>query len=116
MTSTEPPRTLNEFSDQEREEFFNTADSFIDLANAAAQGNSAGPRRISSAMMYATARYNAFVAHLGGYKGGEAEADEVVAYYLGEYEKVLRKHLDDTLVREEEVDEKDVALPPNLMF
>ncbi len=116
MTDDAPPRTINDFSDEERAEFFDTADRFIDVANEMSRSNEAGPRRISSAMMYATARYNAFIAHLGGYKGGETEENDVVAYYLGEYEKVLRKHLGDTLVAEEEAEDGAPPPPPPLVF
>ena len=96
------PRSFDEFSDQEREAFFDLADRFIDLANDAAQDHPAGPRRVSAAMMYATARYNAYIAHLGGYEGGEAEEAEVVAYYVEQYEKVLREHLRDALIRRQD--------------
>ncbi len=73
MSRTGEPRTFSDFTDEEREAFYDLADRFIDLANEAAQDCAAGPRRVSAAMMYATARYNAYIAQLGGYQGGEAE-------------------------------------------
>jgi hypothetical protein len=82
--------------------FFDLADEFIDLANRAAQDCAAGPRRVSSAMMYATARYNAYIAHLGGFQGGEAAEADVDGYYVEQYQKVLREHLSDTLVKRQD--------------
>lgn len=102
MPDRKEPRTLNDFSEEELEQFYDVADRFIDLANETAGQISPGPRRVSAAMMYATARYNAYIAHLGGYQGGEAEEAEVVEYYVSEYEKVLREHLADALVKRQD--------------
>lgn len=102
MPEGEEPRSLNEFSEEERAQFYDLADRFIDLANDVAAEIAPGPRRVSAAMMYATARYNAYIAHLGGYEGGEAEEAEVVQYYVDQYEKVLREHLSDALIKRQD--------------
>jgi hypothetical protein len=102
MSPTEEPRTFSDFTDEEREAFYDLADRFIDLANEAAHDCAAGPRRVSAAMMYATARYNAYIAHLGGFQGGDAEVADVVGYYVEQYQTVLREHLNDALVKRQD--------------
>ncbi len=102
MSEGERSHSLDDLSEAERDAFFDLADRFIDLANQAVDDIAEGPRRVSAAMMYATARYNAYIAHLGGYQGGEAEEADVVNYYTSEYEKVLREHLGDSLVKRQD--------------
>ncbi len=96
MSDDPTPRVFSELSEEEQKAFFDLADRFIHLANELA-GPEQPPARISAAMMYATARYNAFVAHVRGYT--EENEEETVGYFGEEYLKVLREHLSDQLVR-----------------
>jgi hypothetical protein len=43
-------------------------------------------------MMFATARFNAFVAQAQGLEPGEVD-EETVAYFRDQYEKMLRENL-----------------------
>ena len=74
--------------------FFDIADQFIAVANRLADEVPAS--RISAAMMYATARFNAFLAQLQGLEPGEID-EEAVAYFRDEYEKMLRENLGQSL-------------------
>ncbi len=73
-------------------EFLDAADQFVQLANAL---NEKYPRDwVRAAMMYATARYNAFVwltreEHL------DQTLDQAAAYYASEYDKMLRDNVDE---------------------
>ncbi len=48
--------------------------------------------RISAAMMFATARFNAFYAQADGLEPGDVN-EQAVAYFRAEYEKMLRENL-----------------------
>jgi hypothetical protein len=74
-------------------EFLEVADQFVQLANSM---NDRYPRAwIAAAMMYATARYNAFV-----WLTRETELaqtlEQAVAYYTQEYEAMLRDNVAET--------------------
>jgi hypothetical protein len=70
--------------------FFEMADVFVAAANGLTAR--ATPAQISAAMLYATARWNAFVAQSQGLPPGEID-EEAVAYFRGEYEAALRENL-----------------------
>jgi hypothetical protein len=70
--------------------FMDRADRFLAVANGLAGDVPLG--QISASMMFATARFNAFVAQAKGLEPGEAD-EETVAYFCGEYEKLLRENL-----------------------
>jgi len=75
--------------------FFDIADQFIAVANRLADEVPAS--RISAAMMYATARFNAFLAQTQGVEAGEMD-EATVAYFRDEYERMLRENLGQSLV------------------
>ena len=70
--------------------FMDRADRFLAVANGLAGDVPLG--QISASMMFATARFNAFVAQAKGLEPGEVD-EETVAYFCGEYEKLLRENL-----------------------
>jgi hypothetical protein len=74
----------------EQKAFFALADVFVNTANDMSEDVT--PARISAAMMFATARWNAFVAQAQGLPPGEAD-EETVAYFTAEYERMLRENL-----------------------
>jgi len=79
-----------DMSAAETSAFMDRADKFLAVANTLASDLPFS--QISASMMFATARFNAFVAQAKGLEPGEV--DEVtVAYFCGEYEKMLRENL-----------------------
>ena len=73
-------------------EFLDAADEFVQLAN---KFNDKYPREwVRAVMMYAAARYNAFVwvTRDGDH---EQSLDSAVAYYASEYDKMLRDNVDE---------------------
>ncbi|MEM6972216.1 MAG: DUF3144 domain-containing protein [Pseudomonadota bacterium] len=83
---------------EESAAFFALADQFLAIANEAA-GRS-GPGRVSAAMMFACARFNAFTAQTQGLGGGTVD-EGAVKYFRDEYEKMLRENLGQTLISKE---------------
>ena len=76
-------------------EFWELADAFVDLANRNCDETPRG--KVSAAMLYAAARFNAFVVASSAKSREElsAQNEEAVAYFLLQYEKVLRENLGD---------------------
>ncbi|MCX8115625.1 MAG: DUF3144 domain-containing protein, partial [Burkholderiaceae bacterium] len=73
-------------------EFLDAADEFVQLANRL---NERYPRDwVAAAMMYATARYNAFVWLTREDRPGQT-LDEAAAYYASEYDRMLRDNVDE---------------------
>jgi len=78
------------------DEFYERADAHIHLSNSQVT-EEVGREKVSASMIYATARFNAWVTacewsssrELVGAKEGAIE------YFLTEYRKMLEKHLDD---------------------
>jgi hypothetical protein len=86
--------TLSDLPDDEQDEFYEMADAFVDLANEMAETERVS--RVSSAFLYACARYNAYAMQVQG--GAVAEADEdAIRYLLEQYEKMLREHMTERL-------------------
>ena len=81
-------------SDDDKE-FFERADAYITLANDQATNASRG--KVSASMMFATARFNAWVSASGTDSGEELASvkDEAVEYFVGEYRKMLEENLDE---------------------
>ena len=77
------------------QKFWDMADSFIQLANENSKGAVAG--QVCASMMYASARFGAFVA--SGDAPSEAifkeQVEGAVAYFRTEYEKMLRENFRD---------------------
>ncbi len=77
------------------EEFFDQADAHIFLSND--QTSKIGIGKVSSSMMYATARFNSWVTACGfdgGEEMGEARA-ETIDYFVDQYRLMLEENLDD---------------------
>ncbi len=76
-------------------EFFLRADAYITLANEQASQVSRG--KVSASMMFATARFNAWVSASGAESSDELAAvkQEALDYFLAEYRKMLEENLDE---------------------
>ena len=76
-------------------EFFERADAYITVANEQAQTVNRG--KVSASMMFATARFNAWVSASGTESGEELATvkDEALEYFLSEYRKMLEENLDE---------------------
>ena len=76
-------------------EFFERADAYITLANDQASSVSRG--KVSASMMFATARFNAWVSASGTDSAEELASvkDEALQYFLSEYRKMLEENLDE---------------------
>jgi hypothetical protein len=73
-------------------EFLDAADQFVQLANKL---NDQYPRDwVRAAMMYATARYNAFT-WVTRDQQLEQTLDAAAAYFASEYDKMLRDNVDE---------------------
>jgi len=87
-------------SDIQRDKpFYDMADAYIALANA--QLSDAKPSRVSAAALFAASRFNAFVisAAAGSKEQMVAEKEAAIAYFLDQYEKMLRENIDEHLAR-----------------
>jgi hypothetical protein len=75
--------------------FYDRADAHIDLSNQ--QVGEIGRGKVSASMMYATARFNAWVSATGFTSSGDManEREETIEYFVGEYRKMLEENLDD---------------------
>lgn len=88
MTDTPPgARTMDEG-------FYKRADAIIDLANTQASG--AGPGPTGASMMFAAARFNAWISATG-FTSGQAMAasrQQTIDYFLEGYRQMLEMNLD----------------------
>ncbi len=101
MPTTPPNRQARRAADKaatvNTEAFLKLANAFIDLANQ--KNESVKATDLHMAMMYAAARYNAYVAKV---VLDVPNHEEFVAKMVGEYQDMLRQHLaDPSLVRPE---------------
>lgn len=82
--------------DQEKHEvpndFYDDVDQIIELANRLAEKSSTA--RISSAILYAAARYNAFNFYALD-PDVKNNKEEAIKYYCEQYRKMLLDHFDD---------------------
>lgn len=76
-------------------EFFQRADEYITVANEQAQVVNRG--KVSASMMFATARFNAWVSASGAESGDELASvkEEALEYFVSEYRKMLEENLDE---------------------
>ena len=76
-------------------DFFQRADAYIDVANQQATQVNRG--KVSASMMFATARFNAWVSASGAESGEDLAAvkQEALDYFLEEYRKMLEENLDE---------------------
>ena len=73
--------------------FFEMADAFINLANEFGEKGAVG--KVSSALLFAAARYNAFyVATVEGISL-ENEKDVAMQYFTDQYQKMLNDNFED---------------------
>lgn len=75
--------------------FFERADAYITVANEQAQAVNRG--QVSASMMFATARFNAWVSASGTDSGEELSSvkAEALDYFVTEYRKMLEENLDE---------------------
>ncbi len=87
---------------QRDEQFWELADSFIQLANT--HLSNAKPSRVSASALFAAARFNAFVITAATENKAQliAEKESAIAYFLEQYEKMLRENLDEHMSRYDE--------------
>jgi hypothetical protein len=73
--------------------FFERADAYITVANEQAQAVNRG--KVSASMMFATARFNAWVSASGTESGEELASvkEEAIEYFVSEYRKMLEENL-----------------------
>ena len=76
-------------------EFRRMADSFIDLANKHADADNR--EIVSMALLYAAARFNAFVvaSHSPDLTKFDADREKAFQFFLGKYQEMLNENLDD---------------------
>jgi len=77
------------------EEFYNRADAVIKLANDQLAGVS--PGKVSASCMYATARFNAWIAacrHGTAWDMAAARQD-TIEYFVDQYRAMLEENVDD---------------------
>ena len=80
-------------------QFYDLADAYIAVANT--QLSETKPSRVSAAALFAASRFNAFViaAAAGSKDRMIAEKEAAIAYFMDQYEKMLRENIDEHLAR-----------------
>ena len=75
--------------------FFDRADAHIHLSNSQLAG--IDPGKVSASMMYATARFNAYVSWIGFRYAADmaGQRDETIRYFTEQYRLMLEDNLDD---------------------
>jgi hypothetical protein len=75
--------------------FYDRADAQIHLSNS--QLSNINPGKVSASMMYATARFNAYVSWIGFHNAGDMaeERGEIVRYFVEQYQLMLEENLED---------------------
>ena len=79
-------------SEQENDELLKIVESFIELANE--HSNKVSPGAVSSAILYAASRFNAFIVATNAEDFTE-EKETSIQYFLKQYEQMLRDNMDD---------------------
>jgi hypothetical protein len=76
-------------------EFFERADAYITIANE--QAADVGRGKVSASLMFATARFNAWVSASGTESSEELASvkEEALEYFLDEYRQMLEENLDE---------------------
>lgn len=77
------------------QQFWDIADAYIALANQ--HCDTVSPGKVSAALLYSAARFNSFLAASQYQQRADfvAEREETVAYFVGQFEKMLRENLHD---------------------
>jgi hypothetical protein len=75
--------------------FYDRADAHIHLSNS--QLSDINPGKVSASMMYATARFSAFVSWIGFQNGADMaeKRDETIRYFVEQFQIMLEENLDD---------------------
>lgn len=76
-------------------EFYTLADKFIDIANNECEGKE--PSFVGSAMLFATARFSAFVvaSQAQDKDSYEAELERATEFFNGEFDRMLKQNMED---------------------
>lgn len=76
-------------------EFYTVADSFIDVANK--QCDTKEPSFVGSSMLFATARFSAFVvaSQAPEKQAYEAELERATEFFTKEFERMLKQNMED---------------------
>ncbi|MGC5704065.1 DUF3144 domain-containing protein [Pseudomonas sp. NFXW11] len=82
-------------ANQPDNEFFNRADAVIDLANSQIGECSRG--KVSASLMYANARFSAWISATGCRDGEEMAAakEEALEFFVGQFRTMLEENLDE---------------------
>ena len=88
------------------DEFYNRADEHINLSNQQLSNVQKG--KVSASMMYAVARFNAWLSATGwdNREQMEESKEDTLDYFTNEYRKMLEENLDDYIENFEEYMEK----------
>jgi hypothetical protein len=80
-------------------EFYELADAYIALANT--RMGKTKPAKVSATLLFAAARFNAFVFSVSAENKAQMLLDKesAIAYFMQEYEKNLRENIDEHLAR-----------------
>ena len=80
-------------------EFYELADAHIALANT--RMGKVKPAKVSATLLFAAARFNAFVISASAENKAQMLLDKesAIAYFMQEYEKNLRENIDEHLTR-----------------
>ncbi len=82
-------------------EFYELADAHIALCNT--HMGKVKPAKVSASMLFAAARFNAFVIYASSENKAQflLEKEAAIGYFMQEYEKYLRENVDEHLSRYE---------------
>ncbi len=96
MQEREPSEPINEPAAAVDSGFYQRADAHISLANGQISAE-VGKGKVSASQMYAAARFNAWVSASSFENVWELEEarEEIMAYFLNEYQQALRDNLED---------------------
>ena len=83
-------------------EFYELADAHIALCNT--HMGKVKPAKVSASMLFAAARFNAFVIYASSENKTQflLEKEAAISYFMQEYEKYLRENVDEHLSRYED--------------
>ena len=82
-------------------EFYELADAHIALANT--RMGKVKPAKVGATLLFAAARFNAFVISASAENKAQMLLDKesAIAYFMQEYEKNLRENIDEHLARDD---------------
>ena len=79
------------------DDFYNRADEFINLANK--QCDNVSINKVSSSLLFATSRFNAFIVSSmsNDVEGLKRDKDEAIKYFTDQYIKMLTENIDENI-------------------